>query len=150
MAACIDLHNGEACHLDYAGRLGMGNNAFFHPCVPVVPPVTCGMMLYWNAGYERAIILHRIGIDPFMYLHNPRLSDTVRIETVASYIVQGALRIDPRTHRDRFGEFFQASVGQENDLDAAYVKFAETVEQIRGKWHEAVFEERCAGLRTKS
>ena len=150
MAACIDLRNGEACHLDYAERLGMGDNAFFHPCEPVVPPVTCDMMLFWTGGYERAILLHRIGIDPFIYIHNPRLSNRVCIETVASYIVQGALRIDPRTHRNRFGEFLQASVGQENDLNHAYVKFAQTVEQIRGKWHEAVIEECCAGLRNES
>jgi hypothetical protein len=146
MGACIDLHEGEACHLDYTERLGLSNNAFFYPWIPCAPAVTCDMMLFWNGGYERAILLHRIGIDPFLYIHNPRLSNRVCIETVASYILQGALRIDPRTHRNRFGKFLQASIGQENDLNYAYSKFAETVEQIRGKWHEAVIEERCAGL----
>lgn len=135
MAATKDLAGGQCCHLRSTELLGIERSVYFHPTAPRFYSKCLDLFEYWDEGYDRAIMLKRLGYEPRELAKvGHELAVPLRVSSmfeVAIRAVQnGELRPDPETFRWRCGEYLPCMNTLRDERQAAYRKYSEQHQQI--------------------
>lgn len=145
-AALTELRGNRTVMLNCLERMTGAITEDFEPIRPRVlccEPVFCDD---WDAGYERAILLWRLGVDPAHLLKIGHLlterSGIPIFDALIRYVIDGELHIEPRIWKNKKGQFLQVRHGYQKALDMVYHDYAEKYQQVRAA-HLALVEHEC-------
>jgi hypothetical protein len=137
MAAVKDLAANQCCHMRSMELLCIERSVYFHPTAPRFYSKCPDSFEYWDEGYDRAIILKRLGYNPYELAElRHELAYPLKVsslfESAINTVQIGALHPDPETYRWRNGEYLPCMNALKIDIDNAYRKYAEQHQQIVG------------------
>jgi hypothetical protein len=146
MAAVIDLERKTATHLSCTERCLTA----LKPKLPVIRPSLC---LAWDAGYQRAITLYRLGLNPReQFLRAP---DWARYggwsESFDSWVhitYMGELGIDPRGYREISGRSLHAHNEMQFAVHARYLQYANGIRTVTDRMANRCAHEALRSLNT--
>ena len=134
-AAVIEVRGNCSVMVSGVPRMAAWSISQFDPIRPAL--LSYDLMFFddWDAGYERAILLWRLGVEPAQlkevrHILAKRTGLPV-FEGIISFIVDGDMRIEPRIWKNRKGQFLQARHSYQKALDMVYHDYAEKYQQVR-------------------
>jgi hypothetical protein len=145
-AAVTELQNNCSVMLDGIPRMTACITVQFDPIRPFLLSHEPMFFDDWDAGYERAILLWRLGVEP------AQLADIGHIlskrtwlplfEGIIRFVLDGDMRIEPRIWKNRKGQFLQVRHGYQKALDMVYHDYTERYQQVRAA-HLLLVEKEC-------
>jgi hypothetical protein len=89
----------------------------------------------WDAGYERAILLWRLGVEPAQLASIGHIlserTGLPGLEGLISFIIDGDMKYDPRLYCNKKGQFLVVRSNYQKALDSVYHNYAEKYQQVR-------------------
>lgn len=145
-AAVSELRNKCSVMLDGIPRMTACIATQFDPIRPILLHYDPMFFDDWDAGYERAILLWRLGVEPAQLAEVGHiLSERTGLpafEGIIAFIVDGDMRIEPRIWKNKKGQFLQVRHGYQKALDMVYHDYAEKYQQVRAA-HLLLVEKEC-------
>lgn len=100
----------------------------------------------WNAGYERAVLLWRLGIYPESLLKINHIltqrTSLPQLECLISTVIDGDLKVDPRIWVTRTGQCLSVRQSYQSAVYEVYKAYAEKYQQVRAA-HLLLVEKEC-------
>ncbi len=137
-AAVIELQCKSSVMLDGVPRMSTARTESFNPVRPELLSHDPMFFDDWDGGYERAILLWRLGIDT-EYLQKAlniraplaHRSGMPGFDGMIRFVIDGELRIEPRIWQNRKGQYLPVRHGYQKALDMVYHDYAEKYQQVR-------------------
>lgn len=132
--AGMEIEQGNSTHLCCTERYLSRNGK-----APVMLVVNDETTQAWNSGYERAILLWRLGIDPGFAIGSnslfasPLLPDT--FDAAVQTVLDGEAKRDPRKWESLDGQLLEDETDRDNDIYTRYRLYCEGVQQIKGNFN---------------
>jgi hypothetical protein len=134
-AAVTELRGNYCVMLEGILRMVACITSQFKPVRPVLLSYDSIFFDDWDAGYERAIMLWRLNCDPELLANvHHKLSEPLGssyFEGLIRTVIDGDMKNDPRTYRNRKGLFLPIRHGYQTALDIVYYDYAEKYQQVK-------------------
>lgn len=146
-AAIAELRAKCSVMLDGLPRMSACRAVDFDPIRPELLHYDPMFLDDWDAGYERAILLWRLGVEPGCLLKVrhvlARRTGIPCFDGLIHFVIDGELRIEPRIWRNRKAQYLPVRHGYQKALDMVYHDYAEKYQQVRAA-QLLLVEQECA------
>lgn len=133
--AIIELQCKSSVMLNGLSRMSACRAVDFDPIRPELLSYEPIFLDDWDAGYERAILLWRLGVEPAYLLKVrhvlARRTGIPCFDGLIYFVIDGELRIEPRLWLNRKGQYLPVRHGYQKTLDMLYHDYAEKYQQVR-------------------
>jgi len=134
-SAATELRGNRSVMLEGVPRMSAARTERFNPVRPELLSHDPMFFDDWDAGYERAILLWRLGLEPsclsavgHVLTHRTGIQC---FDGLIRFVIDGELRIEPRLWLNRKGQYLPVRHGYQKALDMVYHDYAEKYQQVR-------------------